>query len=330
MRILKSMTAVILALCLLFSGTVFAFALESDDFTYTVSEDGNGIVITGYTGSQTNLVIPSVIDEKPVISIGKKAFENQYNITSIEFPETLLTIDDYAFRGCSKINNLQFPDSLVSIGVESFFNCAGLMSISLSENTYNIGYQAFHNTGWFTQSPNGPLYLGLVFYHHKGIIEEDSFTVRDFTKAIAPEAFKNQLTVTEINLPVGLRKISAYAFSYCTNLRYVRIPSSVTEIEGSLFLNAPVVSVKGVLKSSIHSYTSNNGIGFIYDSTLDYFDGDLDKNNKVDSTDCRLLMRLINGSDDEFDNERYLSCNIVYDGKIDTKDLREWMRRSLM
>ena len=46
-----------------------AFALQSGDFTYTVS--GGTVTITGYTGSGGGaVVIPATIDGMPVVSIG--------------------------------------------------------------------------------------------------------------------------------------------------------------------------------------------------------------------------------------------------------------------
>jgi hypothetical protein len=49
-----------------------AFALQSGDFTYVVS-DGN-VTITNYTGLGGVVVIPATIDGMPVVSIGDSAF----------------------------------------------------------------------------------------------------------------------------------------------------------------------------------------------------------------------------------------------------------------
>ena len=45
-----------------------AFALQSGDFTYTVS--GGTVTITEYTGAGGDVVIPDAIDGMPVVGIG--------------------------------------------------------------------------------------------------------------------------------------------------------------------------------------------------------------------------------------------------------------------
>ena len=49
-----------------------AFALQSGDFTYTLS-DGT-VTITEYTGTGGAIVIPATIDGMPVVGIGEHAF----------------------------------------------------------------------------------------------------------------------------------------------------------------------------------------------------------------------------------------------------------------
>ena len=49
-----------------------AFALQSGDFTYTVS--GGTVTITGYTGAGGNVVIPATIDGMPVVALGIMRF----------------------------------------------------------------------------------------------------------------------------------------------------------------------------------------------------------------------------------------------------------------
>ena len=46
-----------------------AFALESDNFTYTVSRVDT-ITITGYAGSGGPVIIPSILEGRPVVGIG--------------------------------------------------------------------------------------------------------------------------------------------------------------------------------------------------------------------------------------------------------------------
>ncbi len=331
MRTLKHITAWMLAVCLLLTVAPFsALALEAGDFTYTVLEDGASLEITGYNGTDTAVVIPDAIDEKAVVSIGKRAFSGKSNLTSVTFPASLETIGSNAFEACNSLKEVTFPDSLKSIGRQAFFNCSSLSSISLSDNTFSIGYYAFHNTAWFINSQNGPLFLGRVLYVYRGIMPQNSvYTVPDFTAAIAPFAFEGQLYLKELYLPIGLRYIGTYAFANCSSLGFVRIPPSVISIDSNAFSGSSATIVNGVRDSSIYTYVQENEIYFEHDETLDYLDGDMNKNGTVDSTDSRLLMRAILGAESEYDHERFMSCNIVYDKAVDTHDLRTWLLLSI-
>ena len=55
-----------------------------DSFTYEIN--GESVTITGYTGSEGNVTIPSEIDGKPVTAIGERAFSHNYTLTSVAIP----------------------------------------------------------------------------------------------------------------------------------------------------------------------------------------------------------------------------------------------------
>jgi len=82
-----------------------------------------GVMITGYTGNATTLVIPPVIEGKEVIGIGQRAFYENKILQHIDFPENLKTIDENAFYGCTALHNVSLPEKLESIGNYAFNYC---------------------------------------------------------------------------------------------------------------------------------------------------------------------------------------------------------------
>ena len=74
---------------------------EYSDFTYGVAVDNEGnpyIVITGYNGSSTNVVIPSSINvngkDIPVKVITNDAFKDNDTITSVTISDSITTIGE--------------------------------------------------------------------------------------------------------------------------------------------------------------------------------------------------------------------------------------------
>lgn len=322
----QKVTAFLLTVCLVFASFPFsATALTSGDFEYTVSDD-NTVTITAYTGSAADVIIPEQIDGLDVTVIDENAFSNNTTLQAITFPDTLKVIRKSAFEACISLESIAFPNSLEAVGDSAFFNCVSLTAITSTPYLYNIGYQAFHNTAWLINAPSGFLYVGRVLYCYKGVAEKNAvITIPDYTAAIAPNAFDSQYNITEVYLPVGIRSIGKFAFKNCYALNTIRIPPTVTDIGVYAFLNSDAVTFMSVKGSVADSYATEQGISFAYDETLDYLDGDMDKDGSVSSTDIRLMMRAVVLSEVS-DHERFLSCDIVFDGNIATSDIREWMK----
>lgn len=78
------------------SGTTLVFG----DYEYTVLDNGT-VEITGYNGSDTEIVIPSEIDGKSVTSIGGDAFAACTGLTSIIIPNSVTSIGYGAFSDCT-------------------------------------------------------------------------------------------------------------------------------------------------------------------------------------------------------------------------------------
>lgn len=100
---------------------ITASAATYQNFEYEENSDG-GITITKYTGSDTEVVIPSKIDGKAVTSIGYEAFLFCTSLTSVTIPDNVTSIGDKAFgyyldlesHESEKINNCTIygkPDS---------------------------------------------------------------------------------------------------------------------------------------------------------------------------------------------------------------------------
>ena len=71
--------------------------LFDEKFKYKINDTGDGVIITKYVGTDENVVIPTMINELPVIGMGYEAFEDCKNLTSIKIPESVTYIEERAF-----------------------------------------------------------------------------------------------------------------------------------------------------------------------------------------------------------------------------------------
>lgn len=121
-----------------FTYTVFD---EEDDSSYLdIARYAGGIVITGYVGSDTDIVIPEQIDGRPVIGINDFAF-SPLRFTPADDEE----IEEFLESGktFSKIKSIQLPSTIVIYGEDPFYFCDSLETVKIygesNANIFHIG-----------------------------------------------------------------------------------------------------------------------------------------------------------------------------------------------
>src|SRR5579859_1469546 len=112
----------------------------SNNFTYTTNN--NTITITGYTGTNTTVIIPGTINGLPVTSIGNYAFENETSVASVTIPDSVTSIGLDAFLG-SGLTSVTIGGSVTNIGAAAFGYCSSLTNVTISGSVASIGGIAF-------------------------------------------------------------------------------------------------------------------------------------------------------------------------------------------
>lgn len=119
--------------------------VEGIEGAYEYKEENGGITITGYTGTETDVVIPSTIAGKPVKKLGTYCFSfADTEITSVVIPEGVTYIDNYAFNGLETLTSVKLPSTLKTI-YHNAFRMTGITEIEIPEGTTYIGKEAFNN-----------------------------------------------------------------------------------------------------------------------------------------------------------------------------------------
>ena len=112
---------------------------------FLYSRNGDTAIITGYTGSDTHLVIPSEIDGYRVIAIGDSAFSSQ-NLKSVIVSNGIEKLDWFAFLHCPALISVTLPDSVTSIGYSAFAPQSKTFTIYCHNNSFAHKYAESY--GW--------------------------------------------------------------------------------------------------------------------------------------------------------------------------------------
>lgn len=119
----------------------------SGKFLYTVTE--NQAVITGYTGKEETLVIPSVIDGYAVSEISDSAFSSD-QIKSVIITNGITKIGWFAFQDCPNISSVTIPSSVTSIGYSAFFTEAKGFTIYCPSGSFAQQYAKSYGISYAT------------------------------------------------------------------------------------------------------------------------------------------------------------------------------------
>ncbi|MDM8125501.1 leucine-rich repeat domain-containing protein [Mediterraneibacter glycyrrhizinilyticus] len=199
-----------------------------DSFTYEIN--GESVTITGYTGSEENVTIPSEIDGKPVTAIGERAFSHNNTLTSVAIPDSVTSIGVKAFYNCKSLGSVTFAggSQLASIGEEAFYGTELLTSIEIPDGVTGIGKSAFYESGLENINiPAGVTTIGMGAFEECFNLSGVTFEKDSKLTEIESGTFFGCGKLTSIEIPAGVTSIGIMAFYFCSDL------TSVTFEEGS-------------------------------------------------------------------------------------------------
>ncbi|MCC8072825.1 MAG: fibronectin type III domain-containing protein [Clostridiales bacterium] len=202
---MKKIISLFLSLIMLLSITagidLSAYAATSGDWKYTVQSDGTAKIYE-YTGSSSNVSIPTKIAGYKVTALKLSAFDGLEKNTKITIPKTI-----------TSIKNDVYGNYFTSITVDS------------SNTKYS--------------SKDGVLFnkkkTKLIKYPSNK--SGSSYTIPSTVTTIGDSAFYHVSALKKVTIPSSVKTIGVSAF-YEDNLREIKIPNSVTSIGDSAFVYA--------------------------------------------------------------------------------------------
>ena len=111
---------------------------------YTLLDDDT-YSITDYVGKVADVIIPATYDDRPVTSIGDRAFRDCSNVKSVVIPDSVTAIGKDAFRNCDALVSVIMGDGVKEIGEWAFGSCTSLTEIVIPDGVVSISEGTFWN-----------------------------------------------------------------------------------------------------------------------------------------------------------------------------------------
>ncbi len=248
--------------------------VASAQFDYRV--EGGSITITGYSGTNSVVEIPEVLDGLPVVRIGDFAFYFREEIRSLTLPGSVTNVGGDAFEYCTGLTNVDLGGNVVGLGEWAFSGCSGLASITLPDSLVSMGHYAFSYCSRLgsIRLPGRVEKLGSgVFASCQRLVSiEAAPGSRSFSSAGGVLYGHEQTTVVQYptglggtySIPVTVNRIADGAFDGARLLSGVVIPEGVCDIGIGAFVNC-----RGLSSVSLPGTLTNLGLGaFSYCTNL--------------------------------------------------------------
>ncbi len=197
------------------------------------------VEITAYTGDDTEVVVPEVIDGYKVGGIGSEAFKNCKNLKSIHLPSGIKRIERRAFEGCSSLESIKLPSELDYMDYQVFSGCTSLKNVELPAKLTLLRGGTFKGctslesirlpvgitevTGWE--------FVGCDSLKSIEVAEENS-EYQSIDGVLYSKGAKWLICCPAgkadgFQLSAGTQRIENGAFAPCTNLKSIEIPKGV-------------------------------------------------------------------------------------------------------
>ena len=223
--------------------------LKSLTIPKTVTEMGTSTSWGDATGALFGSYIEELVFEKGISTIPKFAGRKAEFLKSVTIPDSVTTIEEAAFEYCYALQELVLPDSVTIIAV-SAFGYSGLTSIQLPKYLKKIGNLAFNGceelksltipktvTELGTATSWGDSAGALFGSYIEELIFENGI------ETIPKYAGRKDSELKTVRIPATVKQIEEAAFEHCTSMQEIMIPDGVTHIMYHVFANSGLTSV---------------------------------------------------------------------------------------
>lgn len=163
-------------------------------------------VITGYTGTARNVIVPAMWEGVAVTGIAPRAFAGNRSLKSVQLPTGIASVGESAFYGCYALSEVNLTPACKEIGAYAFYACEKLETAGDLSGVEEIREHTF-----------------------LGCRRLASVNFSESLIAVGKYAFANCEALQSILLPDTVTEIGEYAFSGCKAVETFRIPAALND-----------------------------------------------------------------------------------------------------
>jgi len=197
----------------------------------------NGSVsITGYSSTNSAVIIPDTLFGLPVTSVAARAFANVNYVTNVSITPNITSLGDGAFAGTG-LNNVSIGSNVTNIGNEVFMNCTSLTNITVAaaNPSYSSAGGVLFDKAQFNliqfptglsgnyAIPNGVTNVGDYSFTYSGLT---NVAIPATVTGIGASAFYGCAGLTTVFIPAGVTGIGDQAFANCTSLTNITVDAA--------------------------------------------------------------------------------------------------------
>lgn len=232
------------------------------DYAYSV--EGGEVTIRQYLGAGGEAVIPDLIDDMPVTTIHRVAF-NRAAVTRVTIGRNVVSIGESAFSECMSLTHVVIPDGVADVGPRLFEHCWNLTEVTVGSGLTTLGDFMFDDCRGLRHITIPDTVNGIGNYTFQGCASLTELTIPGSVQSIGAGAFQGCASLTEVVIPDGVpladrflvadcssltrvvlpestARIATLAFRNCTSLVRLDLPANVTHVEGYAFTGCATLS----------------------------------------------------------------------------------------
>lgn len=200
----------------------------ASDFSYTMTDDSQGVLIKKYIGSSPKIIIPATIEGLPVLEVENLAdLDHEYGDLYWDYQS-----DDYRYhKNNVTITHISFPDSVRYTGNSNKVAMSLKDYDALEYIKFPAGIETHPATSFgdpLLDAVSGEQVLASSIPSVEGCDKLNKIIIPEGIKVLPN--FQDCKTLKSITLPSTVEIIPDSCFSGCTNLEEIIIPETITKI----------------------------------------------------------------------------------------------------